>query len=117
MCASRLADRRIGVLTVVKNLSPAGALLAIDSVIGIPGRFVLVIEADLFTRPCRVGVGGETNADWREVRWSASVGVLVICRFAHSAALRRYLPRSDAPRRTRSARPISYLPRILMFLA
>jgi hypothetical protein len=38
----------------VRNLSPAGACLEVASQVGIPEDFMLVIEVDHFTRPCRV---------------------------------------------------------------
>jgi hypothetical protein len=38
----------------VRNLSPAGACLEVASHAGIPDDFVLVIEADNFTRSCHV---------------------------------------------------------------
>lgn len=38
----------------VRNLSAIGACLEVASQIGIPDDFVLVIEADHLTQPCRV---------------------------------------------------------------
>ena len=43
-----------GISCTVRNLSDAGAALDVISPVGIPQQFVLVIEADDFTRPCRV---------------------------------------------------------------
>ena len=40
--------------TVVRNFSPTGAVLEINSAIGIPDEFILVIAANPFSRPCRV---------------------------------------------------------------
>jgi hypothetical protein len=39
---------------VVKNLSDTGALLQVESVIGIPDTFTLYIEADHFKRECKI---------------------------------------------------------------
>jgi hypothetical protein len=39
---------------VVKNLSDTGALLEVESVIGIPDTFTLYIEADHFKRQCKI---------------------------------------------------------------
>jgi hypothetical protein len=38
----------------VRNMSPAGALLEVDSQVGIPEEFVLVIESDRLRQSCRV---------------------------------------------------------------
>jgi hypothetical protein len=46
------ADRRI--LSVVKNISPNGAMLEVDNVVEIPDQFTLAIEAEPSTRLCRV---------------------------------------------------------------
>ena len=39
---------------LVKNLSDTGALLQVESVIGIPDTFTLYIEADRFKRECQI---------------------------------------------------------------
>lgn len=45
----------------VKNLSPDGAALLVQSVIGIPGEFNLVISSDNVSRACRVVWKTETQ--------------------------------------------------------
>jgi len=47
-------NRAGGITSIVKNLSDTGAMLQVESVIGIPDEFTLFIEADNFKRPCRV---------------------------------------------------------------
>jgi hypothetical protein len=43
-----------GISAVVRNLSDSGALLDVESVIGIPDKFTLFIEANQFKRECDV---------------------------------------------------------------
>ncbi len=38
----------------VRNLSEAGAMLEVAGQVGIPDEFVLVIESDHLSKPCRV---------------------------------------------------------------
>ena len=45
---------------IVRNISEAGASLEIESPVGIPNNFTLVIKADKFTRPCHIA--------WRKAR-------------------------------------------------
>ena len=45
---------------IVRNISGAGACLEIESPIGIPDDFTLVIKADKFTRLCHI--------TWRKAR-------------------------------------------------
>ena len=47
-------NRAGGVTGIVRNLSQTGAMLELETVIGIPDEFTLLIEADQFKRPCRV---------------------------------------------------------------
>ena len=44
----------------VKNVSESGALLEVESVIGVPSQFTLVIKANDFKRECRIV--------WRQAR-------------------------------------------------
>ncbi len=37
----------------VRNISATGALLEVESPLGIPERFILVVPADHMSRPCR----------------------------------------------------------------
>jgi len=46
------ADRRI--LSVVKNISPTGALIEVDNALEIPDEFTLTIESEPSSRVCRV---------------------------------------------------------------
>jgi len=46
------ADRRI--LSVVKNISPTGALIEVDNALEIPDEFALTIESEPSPRVCRV---------------------------------------------------------------
>lgn len=46
-------NRGAGIDCRVRNLSAAGACLDVVSQIGIPDEFVLVIETDNLSRPCR----------------------------------------------------------------
>ena len=43
-----------GIDSIVKNLSGTGALLQVESVIGIPDQFTLFIETEKFKRDCQV---------------------------------------------------------------
>jgi hypothetical protein len=43
-----------GIDCIVRNVSPAGAALEVESQIGIPPEFSLVISAEHFTAHCRV---------------------------------------------------------------
>lgn len=55
----------------VRNISATGALLEVESPLGIPERFILVVPADQSSRPCRIiwkserriGVGFERLRD------------------------------------------------------
>lgn len=38
----------------VRNISATGALLEVESPLGIPERFLLVVPTDQWSRPCRV---------------------------------------------------------------
>lgn len=50
-----IAFNRVGGIDCrVRKMSPIGACLEVASQIGIPDDFVLVIEADRLTQPCRV---------------------------------------------------------------
>lgn len=39
---------------MVRNMSASGAAVEVETPLGIPDAFTLVIEADHFSRPCRV---------------------------------------------------------------
>jgi hypothetical protein len=39
---------------VIKNMSPTGALLAVESAVGIPDDFTLLIKPELTKRDCKV---------------------------------------------------------------
>lgn len=39
---------------MVRNISATGALLEVESPLGIPERFLLVVPTDQWSRPCRV---------------------------------------------------------------
>lgn len=56
-----------GIDCVVKNISDTGALLAVESAVGIPNRFTLVIPADSLKR--------EALVKWRRAR---SIGVAFV---------------------------------------
>jgi hypothetical protein len=43
-----------GIDCVVRNLSATGACLEVDSPVGFPDEFTLVIKTDNVTRPCQV---------------------------------------------------------------
>jgi PilZ domain len=47
-------NRAAGISGIVKNISDGGAMLEVESVLGIPDDVTLVIEADHFKRECRV---------------------------------------------------------------
>ncbi len=47
-------NRGGGITSLVKNLSDTGAMLEVETVVGIPDEFTLVIEADHLKRPCRI---------------------------------------------------------------
>ena len=47
-------NRAGGISCMVRNMSPTGACLEVESQIGIPDRFTLVIESDRLQRPCHV---------------------------------------------------------------
>jgi hypothetical protein len=49
-----------GIDCTVRNVSETGALLEIESPVGIPNNFTLVISKDGVKRPCRVA--------WRSAR-------------------------------------------------
>jgi len=53
--AGSINFKRAGGITCrVRNLSPAGACLEVQSQIGIPDDFVLTIETDHLKEPCHV---------------------------------------------------------------
>jgi hypothetical protein len=54
-------DRSAGIDCVMRNVSDTGACLEIESPVGIPNDFTLVINKDAVKRPCRV----VRTADWR----------------------------------------------------
>lgn len=43
-----------GIDCVIRNLSGSGAALEVESVVGVPAEFTLVVRADDFSRKCRV---------------------------------------------------------------
>jgi hypothetical protein len=47
-------NRAAGISALVKNLSEGGAMLEVESVVGIPDEFTLVIESDRFKRQCKI---------------------------------------------------------------
>jgi hypothetical protein len=47
-------DRAAGINCIVRNVSETGALLEIESPVGIPNIFTLVIAKDEVQRPCHV---------------------------------------------------------------
>jgi len=47
-------NRAGGVSCMVRNMSPTGALLEVESQLGTPDRFTLVIESDHLQRQCHV---------------------------------------------------------------
>lgn len=47
-------DRAAGINCTVRNISETGALLEIESPIGIPNDFTLVVSKDNVKRPCHV---------------------------------------------------------------
>lgn len=47
-------ERGAAIDCVVRNLSDSGACLKVESPVGIPETFDLVIETDQSVRPCRV---------------------------------------------------------------
>jgi len=47
-------NRAGGVTGIVRNLSETGAMLEVETVIGIPDEFTLLIEVDHFRRECQV---------------------------------------------------------------
>jgi hypothetical protein len=47
-------NRGAGIDCRVRNMSPAGACLEVDSQVGIPNDFVLIVSYDHFNRPCHV---------------------------------------------------------------
>ncbi len=53
--AGHIAFNRAGAIDCsVRNLSPAGACLEVASQIGIPDRFVLLVDVDRLRQPCHV---------------------------------------------------------------
>ncbi len=53
--AGHIAFNRAGTIDCcVRNLSPAGACLEVTSQLGIPDRFVLLVDADHMQQPCHV---------------------------------------------------------------
>jgi hypothetical protein len=49
-----LNQRRSVIDCTVRNLSPAGACLAVESALGIPESFDVLFDADKSIRPCRL---------------------------------------------------------------
>jgi hypothetical protein len=47
-------NRAGGITCTVRNLSDIGAMLEVESVIGIPDEFGLFVEADKLKRDCKV---------------------------------------------------------------
>jgi len=47
-------NRAGGITGIVRNLSDRGAMLEVESVLGIPDEFTLLIDVDHFKRSCRV---------------------------------------------------------------
>lgn len=47
-------NRAAGIDCRVRNMSAVGACLEVDSQVGIPNDFVLIVSYDHFTRPCHV---------------------------------------------------------------
>ena len=47
-------NRAGGITGLVRNLSQTGAMLEVETVIGIPDDFTLLIETDHFKRDCHV---------------------------------------------------------------
>jgi hypothetical protein len=47
-------NRAGGITATVKNLSESGAMLQVDSIIGIPNEFMLFIGPDNFRRQCQI---------------------------------------------------------------
>ena len=53
--AGTIAFNRAGVIScTVRNISETGACLEVDSPVGIPDQFTLLIEHDHVQRPCRI---------------------------------------------------------------
>jgi hypothetical protein len=52
--AGTIAFGGAGISCTIRNLSQTGACLAVVSPIGIPECFMLVIEADHSSRPCKI---------------------------------------------------------------
>ena len=47
-------NRAGGIMATVKNISELGAMLQVDSIVGIPNEFTLYIPADNFKRQCQI---------------------------------------------------------------
>ena len=47
-------NRAGGVTATVRNISESGAMLQVESIIGIPDEFTLFIETDGFKRTCQI---------------------------------------------------------------
>lgn len=60
-------NRGVGIDCRVRNFSPAGACLEVESQIGIPDDFELLIEHNHFRQPCHViwRVGGRLGVEFR----------------------------------------------------
>ena len=54
-------NRAGGINCRVRNMSSAGACLEVDSQVGIPANFVLVVGYDKFRQPCHVIWRSETR--------------------------------------------------------
>ena len=53
--AGTLEFNRAGAISgIVRNLSDTGAMIEVESVIGVPDDIILYIEADDFRRECKV---------------------------------------------------------------
>lgn len=51
--AGKIAFGGSAIDCTIRNMSSSGALLEVESPLGIPHRFILVIPADQISRPCR----------------------------------------------------------------
>lgn len=73
-------NRDVGFDCRVRNLSPVGACLEVASQVGIPDKFVLVVEIDHVKAPChviwrtatRLGVKFDTQAKPKPVQVGAT---------------------------------------------
>jgi hypothetical protein len=47
-------NRAAGISCMVRNLSPIGACLEVESLVGVPEAFTLVVESDHVNQPCHI---------------------------------------------------------------